>query len=153
MEYRVVFAYDDDVWQTRIVNAESEQAVAAWFRMYEPDTSILGIYNPIALSVEPDEPAIDVARDYSRHMDAADGMSLILFREKSMTCEFYVMDTEGLKELEKHPGIVDSRGNPLMIGDWYVIITCANEHRYYVNVTYDSVTAMCAEVFGFIQHK
>lgn len=84
---------------------------------------------------------------------AAMHMTDILTNEKKMACLFIVMNDGYLKSLECPELVRDSRGNQLFVGDWYVVITCHNGYRYFVNVTADSVTAMCAEVFGFIQNK
>ena len=84
---------------------------------------------------------------------AVSHMSHILNHEKRMTCMFIVMNDGYLKNLKCPELVRDSRGNRLFVGDWYVVITCNNGYRYFVNVTADSVTAMCAEVFGFIQNK
>jgi hypothetical protein len=49
--------------------------------------------------------------------------------------------------------IRDNHGNILFPGELYVIVTCENDHRYYVNITGLSVLSACAEVLNFIQYK
>jgi len=59
VKYRVVFAYDDNVWLTRYAIAESEQAIFTWYRLHDPDARILGIYPPI-IDMEPNMPCIEI---------------------------------------------------------------------------------------------
>lgn len=92
-------------------------------------------------------------KDMERYHFAVSQMSHILTNEKRMACFFIVMDNGYLKSLECPELILDNRGHWLFVGDWYVVIVCHNGYRYYVNVTADSVTTMCAEVFDFIQNK
>lgn len=68
-------------------------------------------------------------------------------------CEYRVMDAAYVQTMTFPELTVDNRGNRLFVGDQYMVITCANACKYYVNVTADSVLAACAEVFGFIQHR
>ena len=66
---------------------------------------------------------------------------------------FYVMDKRYYDNLALPQFSADNRGNRLVIGDWYVIVTCGDGYKYYINVTADSVVTMCAEVFDFLQYK
>ena len=70
-----------------------------------------------------------------------------------MSCEFYIMDNRYYGQLAMPQFSADNRGNPLVVGDWYVIVTCADGWKYYINVTLDSIITMCAEVFAFLQYK
>ena len=68
-------------------------------------------------------------------------------------CEYLIVDDAYLSTLD-HPNLAsDNHGEPLLIGDAYMVITCANGYKYYINVTADSPYAACAEVFNFIQHR
>lgn len=68
-------------------------------------------------------------------------------------CEYRIMDAAYIGSLD-HPSLAsDNHGEPLLIGDAYMVITCANGYKYYINVTADSPYAACAEVFNFIQHR
>ncbi len=152
MKYNVSFIRND-VYQSNLAVAESEQAVNAWFKMYKPDARVLGIGPASSDDEKPGKPCIEIPVNYLPYMFAADNMNLILQREKSMTCAFYVMDARYYGNLA-HPELsTDNRGHQLMIGDWYVIVTCSSGYKYYINVTCDSVVTMCAEVFNFIQNK
>ena len=90
---------------------------------------------------------------YINHHKACEYMTAILQANKHMYCSFVVLDEA---DIACHPFpelLRDSRGNRLIPGDQYVIVTCQNDYRYYINVTADSVVTMCAEVFNFIQNK
>lgn len=90
--------------------------------------------------------------EISKHT-ACDDMARILLREKGMYCCFAVM-TEDIRNSHQFPELIrDHNGALLIDGDEYVIVTCGNGYRYYINVTGDSVITMCAEVFNFIQNK
>lgn len=77
----------------------------------------------------------------------------LLNHQSKAHCEYLVMDETYMGTLVIPEFARDSRGNPLLIGDQYMVVTCANGYKYYINVTADSVLAACAEVFNFIQHK
>jgi hypothetical protein len=49
--------------------------------------------------------------------------------------------------------IHDNHGNQLIPGDLYVIVTCNNDYRYYINITGTSILAACADVLEYIQYK
>lgn len=68
-------------------------------------------------------------------------------------CEYLVMDEAYIASLEYPDLASDNHGDPLCLGDAYMVITCANGYKYYINVTADSPYAACAEVFNFIQHR
>ena len=92
--------------------------------------------------------------DFSPYVNACNHIAYILGYDtpEGKSCDFYVMDKTYYDSL--NPELVrDNRGNALVIGDWYVIVTCANGYKYFINVTGDSVMTMCAEVFNFIQYK
>lgn len=152
MKYSVSFVRND-VAQSNLAVADTPLAVRAWFRMYKPDARVLSVNAATVDDERPDKPCIEIPQNYLPFMHAADNMTMILEREKAMRCEFYVMDVRYLNNLAFPQLSADSRGHRLTIGDWYVIVTCSNGHKYYVNVTADSVVTMCAEVFNFIQNK
>ena len=77
----------------------------------------------------------------------------LLNHQSKAHCEYLVMDEAYMSTLAIPEFARDSRGNPLLIGDQYMVVTCSNGYKYYINVTADSVLAACAEVFNFIQHK
>ena len=89
----------------------------------------------------------------NNHTNAAEMISLILQHEKSMTAQYFTMTAEYINALPYQQLVRDNRGHALAAGDEYVIVTCSNGYKYYVNVTCDSVVTMCAEVFDFIQSK
>ncbi len=91
--------------------------------------------------------------NYTNYINAARDVSRILEREKHMKCEFIIMNDEYYENLACPEFSKDNRGNVLCVGNWYVIVHCSNGHLYYVNVTCDSVLAMCEEVFFFVQRK
>ena len=152
MKYNVSFVRND-VAQANLAIADSDMAVLAWYRMYKPDARVLAVSPATPCDEKPGKPCVEIPVNYLPYMSAADNMSLILQREKGMTCRFYVMDQRYYRNLAYPQLSCDSRGHALAVGDWYVIITCSGGYMYYVNVTYDSVATMCAEVFGFVQHK
>ena len=152
MKYKVSFVRND-VAQANLAIADSDMAVLAWYRMYKPDARVLAVSPATPCDEKPGKPCVEIPVNYLPYMSAADNMSLILQREKGMTCRFYVMDQRYYRNLAYPQLSCDSRGHALAVGDWYVIITCSGGYMYYVNVTYDSVATMCAEVFGFVQHK
>ena len=152
MKYNVSFVRND-VAQANLAIADSDMAVLAWYRMYKPDARVLAVSPATPCDEKPGKPCVEIPVNYLPYMSAADNMSLILQREKGMTCRFYVMDQRYYRNLADPQLSCDSRGHALAVGDWYVIITCSGGYMYYVNVTYDSVATMCAEVFGFVQHK
>lgn len=152
MKYNVSFKRND-VYQSNLAIAESHQAVWAWYKMYKPDAEILDISPARSDDEKPGKPCVQIGTNYNPYVQAAINMSIILQDEKCMSCAFYVMDKGYYSSLAYPQLSADNRGNQLAIGDWYVIITCANGHKYYVNVSHDSVITMCAEVFNFIQYK
>lgn len=68
-------------------------------------------------------------------------------------CEYRIMNSDFLENLSFPELTCDNRGNRLMKGDAYMIVTAPNGYPYYINVTADSPLTACAEVFQFIQHK
>ena len=68
-------------------------------------------------------------------------------------CEYRIMDGDSLEGLTAPELTCDNRGNRLVKDDAYMIVTCSNGCKYYINVTADSVLTACAEVFGFVQYK
>lgn len=141
------------VCQVNLAEAKSLNAVHAWFAMYKPDARIMSVQEETNDHSKPGMPVISIPDDYLPYLRAAQDMSEILTREKGMTCTFYVMDKRYYSRLAYPQLSADNRGNPLFVGDWYVIVRCSNGALYYVNVTHDSVVTMCAEVFSFIQYK
>ena len=89
----------------------------------------------------------------NNHAHAAEMVSLILQHEKGMTCHYFTMTAEYIQGLRFPQLVRDNRGNQLIPGDSYMIVTCSNGYKYYVNVSGDSVVTACAEVFDFIQYK
>ena len=84
---------------------------------------------------------------------AAQQIDALIRRTSGAGCRYFVMDDEYLSGI-RYPQLVrDNNGNQLFPGDRYMIITCANGHRYYVNISGDSVLTACAEVFQLIQNK
>lgn len=152
MKYNVSFVRNE-VAQSNIAIADNEMAVMAWFKMYKPDARILTIFSATPDDEKPGKPCIEIPQNYLPYMNAADNMSLILQHEKGMNCRFYVMDKTYYGNLAYPQLSADNRGHSLVVGDWYVIVTCSNGYKYYVNVSGDSVVTMCAEVFDFIQNK
>ena len=86
------------------------------------------------------------------HFAAAQIDELIL-RTSGARCGYRVMDDEYIAALPYPQLVRDNNGNPLIPGDRYMIITCANGYRYHVNISGDSVLTACAEVFQFISGK
>ena len=84
-------------------------------------------------------------------------VSEILKSEKNMTAQFIIAAPENIETIAPkrlYDGLShDSKGNPIIPGDWYIVVTCDNDYKYVINVTYDSTITMCAEVFNFIQYK
>lgn len=152
MKYNVSFVRNE-VSQSNIAIADNEMAVMAWFKMYKPDARILTVFPAKPDDEKPGKPCIEIPQNYLPYMNAADNMSLILQHEKSMSCCFYVMDKAYYGNLAYPQLSADNRGHALVIGDWYVIVTCSNGYKYYINVSGDSVVTMCAETFDFIQNK
>ena len=90
----------------------------------------------------------------NNHAYAAEMISMILLGEKGMRCEYATMTAEYVQGLRFPELVRDSRGNPLIPGDQYMIVTCRDGgYKYYVNVSGDSVVTACAELLNFIQHK
>lgn len=152
MKYNVSFIRND-IAQANLAIADSDMAVMAWFRMYKPDAHVLSVSPATPCDEKPGKPCLEIPVNYLPYMNAADNMSLILQHEKGMACRFYVMDKGYYRNLACPQLSCDNRGHALAVGDWYVIISCSNGYKYYVNVTCDSVVTMCAEVFGFVRHK
>lgn len=84
---------------------------------------------------------------------AAQSISEIMQRTSGAKCAYLVMDEAYMSSLAMPQYSADNRGHRLMVGDQYMVITCANGYPYYVNVSADSVMAACAEVFSFAQYK
>jgi hypothetical protein len=69
------------------------------------------------------------------------------------SCRFMILTQEEYETFE-HPEIMHStRGHNLLVGDWYVVVTCRNGYKYYVNVTADSIITMCIEVLKAMEFK
>lgn len=83
----------------------------------------------------------------------ATGIDAILSATAKARCRYLVMTQEYMAALPFPALCHDNRGNPLLIGDAYMVITCENGHKYYVNVTADSPLTACAETFAFVQYK
>lgn len=139
--------------QTLFAEAPGIPTIIAWFKMYAPDAQIHDICAATAAHEAPGKPCIVIERSYEPYTSAARCISLILERQKTMTCRFYVMDEGYLQSLTYPALAVDNHGTPLRVDNWYVIVTRENGYKYYINVTSDSVVTMCAEVFNFIQCK
>ena len=153
MKYYVYYILND-IPNGNLAVADSEQAVLGWYKMYNPGIRILSLRQAMLDDEKkPGIPCIEIGANYLPYVEAADQMSLILQHAKNMSCRFYVMDEAYYGDLAFSQLSADNRGQQLTIGDWYVIVTCSNGHKYYVNVTCDSVVTMCAEVFDFIQCK
>lgn len=84
---------------------------------------------------------------------AANKITEIIDATSKAKCEYRVMDDEYIGMLAIPQLSQDNHGHCLFAGDAYMIITCSNGYKYYINVTADSVLAACAEVFNFIQNK
>ncbi len=95
-----------------------------------------------------------IQEQYNQQMTlAAQSISEIMQRVSGAHCAYLVMDDAYMSTLAMPQYSTDNRGNRLMIGDQYMVITCANGYRYYVNVSADSIMTACAEVFCFAQNK
>lgn len=68
-------------------------------------------------------------------------------------CEYRIMDDNYIGLLPIPQLSQDNHGHCLVAGDAYMIITCSNGYKYYINVTADSVLTACSEVFDFIKNK
>lgn len=84
---------------------------------------------------------------------AAEMISMILIGEKHMRCEYATITADYIQGLRFPELVRDNRGNQLIPGDQYMIVTCDNSYKYYVNVSGDSVVTACAELLNFIQYK
>lgn len=152
MKYNVSYILND-ITHANLADANSPIAVTAWYKMRHPDAHILDVRPATADDDKPDKPCVRIPMNVLPYMNATENISCILQREKGMTCVFYVMDKRYYDNLALPQFSADNRGNQLVIGDWYVIVTCSNGYPYYINVTADSVVTMCAEVFDFLQYK
>lgn len=152
MKYNVSFVCND-VAQSNLANADSPIAVMAWYKMRKPEARILDVRPATADDEKPGKPCVEVPMNVRPHLNAVENINCILQREKGMTCAFYIMDKRYYDSLALPQFSADNRGHRLIVGDWYVIVTCANGYKYYINVTADSVVSMCAEVFDFLKHK
>ena len=152
MKYNVSYILDD-ITHANLADANSPIAVTAWYKMRHPDARILDVRPATADDDKPSKPCIRIPMNVLPYMNAAENISCILQREKGMTCVFYVMDNRYYKNLALPQFSADNRGHQLVVGDWYVIVTCGDGYKYYINVTADSVVTMCAEVFDFLQYK
>ena len=57
----------------------------------------------------------------------------------------YIVMTDDYFKSFRFPQLLhDTRDNRLLVGDEYIVITCANGYAYYVNITMDSAIAACA---------
>ena len=152
MKYNVSYILDD-ITHANLADANSPIAVTAWYKMRHPDAHILDVRPATADDDKPGKPCVRIPMNVLPYMNAAENISCILQREKGMTCVFYVMDNRYYKNLALPQFSADNRGHQLVVGDWYVIVTCGDGYKYYINVTADSVVTMCAEVFDFLQYK
>lgn len=152
MKYNVSYILDD-ITHANLADANSPIAVTAWYKMRHPDARILDVRPATADDDKPGKPYIRIPMNVLPYMNAAENISCILQREKGMTSVFYVMDNRYYKNLALPQFSADNRGHQLVVGDWYVIVTCGDGYKYYINVTADSVVTMCAEVFDFLQYK
>lgn len=152
MKYSVSFIRNE-VSQSNFAIADSEMAVKAWFKMYKPDARILSVSPANSSDEKPGKPCVEIPANFLPYLNAADYMSVILQCEKNMTCRFYIMTKAYYDKLSCPQLAADNHGHALVIGDWYVIVTCSNGYKYYINVSHDSVVTMCAEVFDFIKNK
>ena len=91
--------------------------------------------------------------NYQAMTMAAGKISELLGGLSHARCEYLIMDAAHLNSPSLSELSCDNRGNRLIEGDAYMIVTCSNGCKYYINVTADSVLTACAEVFQFIQHK
>ena len=152
MKYNVSYILDD-IAHANLADANSPIAVTAWYKMRHPDAHILDVRPATADDDKLGTPCIQLPMNALPYMNSAENISCILQREKGMTCVFYVMDKRYYENLALPQFSADNRGHQLVVGDWYVIVTCGNGYKYYINVTADSVVSMCAEVFDFLQYK
>ena len=91
--------------------------------------------------------------DNPKYIEACSLMSEILYRNGGKACYLTKMTQDYIDRLDFPELIRDNHGGRLLPGTLYVIVTCPNDYRYYVNVSGDSVLTMCAEVLNFIQGK
>lgn len=66
------------------------------------------------------------------------------------TCEAILLDAGAFENVLNADRDI---GQHLCLGEIYMVITCENGYKYYVNVTGDSILAAFAEVFDLIQYK
>ena len=85
--------------------------------------------------------------------NALEHMTAILYTNKHMRCSMLHFDEDYLKQFKCPELIRDSKGCKLFPGNDYVVVTCENEYKYYINVSGDSIVTMCSEVFDFIQYR
>lgn len=89
-------------------------------------------------------------------LKAIEGLNLIL-AAKNMTCDLVLMDGDTYRNAVDVGGRVKEGAvlpwGRLVLGDWYVVVTCVNGYKYYVNVSFDSSVWMCAEVLNCIANK
>ena len=84
---------------------------------------------------------------------AAQHIDTLIQRTSGARCRYIVMDDQYMSDLACVQLACDNNGNRLVTGNEYMIITCANGYRYYVDITWDSVLTACSEVFRFISSK
>ncbi|MBR6570414.1 MAG: hypothetical protein IKK75_08185 [Clostridia bacterium] len=88
-----------------------------------------------------------------RLLVAARHMNELLQDIANAHCTYMIVDDAYIAGL-RYPELVrDSRGNRLISGDQYMIVTCPNGYQYYINITGDSVLTACDEVFHYISGK
>lgn len=93
------------------------------------------------------------AKHIRRMKGAAYHLNALLNHTSKARCHYVVMDEEYISNLA-YPDIArDMRGNRLIANDEYMIVTCPNGYKYYVNVSGDSALTACAETLGFISGK
>ena len=97
------------------------------------------------------------AIEYDEHAEnlhfAAHQIDELIQRTSGAHCRYFVMDDEYMSNLAYPELSRDNNGNQLIPGDQYMVITCANGYKYYVNISGDSVLTACAETFQFISGK
>lgn len=87
--------------------------------------------------------------EFVRHLSAVLHMA-----KPHLTCHFEIYQNESTLPNPCEGALIhDMRGNRLLHGDWYIVMECRGGHRYYINVTWDSLVTMAKETFERMENK
>lgn len=88
---------------------------------------------------------------YRQKREFAFKLAAVLTTAKPHLSCCYDVFTRGnriFEKAEKYPDIVtDVRGGRLMEGDEYIVVFCQNGHKYFINVSGDSLMSMGEQLF------